>query len=511
MNKLRTILSRIFSRLTLTILFMLLQLFAIYLAIRLLGEQVSFFYGFSRFAAMLLCLRIIYRNDEAAYKIAWLIPVLAAPLFGGLLYLVFGQSHLSAREQKRMQSVLEDYRLAMDRARDSSAELAERYPEQLPQSSYIRSAANTPPFRATETAYLPIGEVFFSRLMEELGKAENFILLEFYIIRPGKMWDELHALLREKAAQGVKVKLMYDFFGVMFKLPDNTKELLESEGIEVCVFNPIRPVLSLRFNNRDHRKICVIDGKVGFLGGVNISDEYINVYPRCGHWLDSGVCLRGEAVSALSAMFLSLWNFASDHPADPEAFLAGTSAAEDDGFVQPYTDMPLDDEAVGENVYLNMIQRARDYVYINSPYLVLDSAMLSSLCAAAKSGVDVRIVAPGVCDSRLMQELNRSYYEPLSLSGVKVYEYTPGMVHAKTFVSDDMTAVVGSINLDYRSLFLHYESAVWLCGSKAVGELKEAYLEELEQCRLMTTEEMTHMSRSRHLLWALLRSLAPLL
>ena len=509
----KQVFSRIFSRVTLVGFFILVQLAALYVGIALLGSRVTYFYGLCRLAALLLVLRILYKNDNPAYKIAWIVPILLMPFFGGLLYLVFGKAHLNPREKARMRDVAGRYITALAQADEKSAQLEQLDPQAAVQSRYIRRTGGTPVFTRTETEYLPVGEAYYARLKEALEGAERFIFLEYYIIRPGKMWDGIHAILRQKAAQGVEVRLMYDDFGVMFKLPENTRQLLESEGIRVCVFNPLRPVLSVRFNNRDHRKICVVDGNIGFTGGVNISDEYINAAPRCGHWLDSGVCLRGEAVWALTVMFLSLWDFVRRENTEFSRYRPDPAVLEsvgDDGFVQPFTDMPLDDEPVGETVYRNMIQRAGKYVYINTPYLIIDNEMITALSTAAKSGVDVRIVTPAICDSRLVQEMTRSYYEPLIQAGVKIYEYEPGMVHAKTFVCDDRYGVVGTINLDYRSLYLHYECAVWMCSCRAVEELKAAYLTELEACRPVTPDTYRDLSRLRHLFRAILRTLAPL-
>ncbi|MBQ5972634.1 MAG: cardiolipin synthase [Oscillospiraceae bacterium] len=510
----KKILNRIFSRLTVLILSVVLQVGLLLAALILLNEKVTVFYVVCRVMAALLALYLVYREGNPAYKIAWLLPILTFPVFGILLFAVFGKNRLSRRERERMQSVGDRYRKVMADTENAVPALTRVRPEAAVTARYLAAAAGAPLFRRTETTYLPVGEAFYATMLDELRKAQKFILMEFYIIRSGRMWREVHEILRDKAAAGVEVRLIYDDFGSLFKIEDDAEKVLRQEGIRVSVFNPLIPELSVRFNNRDHRKIVVIDGNVGFTGGINLSDEYINAKPRCGHWLDSGVMLRGEGVWGLSGMFLSMWDYISGENSEVDFFRPAPAFLEtvaEDGFVQPFGDTPLDDEPVGETVYRHMIQRAQEYVYINTPYLIIDNEMLTAMTMAAKSGVDVRVVTPAICDSRLIQELSRSYHEPLLRAGVRVYEYTPGMVHAKTFVSDDATAVVGSINLDYRSLYLHFECAAWMCGSRAVSQMKAAYLDEVEKCREITLADCRNRSVFRWLLWAVLRVFAPLL
>lgn len=501
----------IVSRPFFTGLFILLQLCALLLVIVVLNEYFLLFYAGSLMLGVLLVIYIVSRNGNPAYKIAWIIPILALPIFGTLLFLVFGRDTLTKREKERMDFVTEKYKSAM-------AASETRFPSSLPadvvcMQRYIRNTAFAPAYSGTETRYLPLGEIMHEEMLKALESAEHFIFLEYYIISPGIMWDSIHEILRRKAAAGVDVRLIYDDWGCMFRLPDDYDQKLEEEGIRCCVFSRFRPELSSRFNNRNHRKICVVDGNIGFTGGINISDEYINASPRCGHWLDCGIMLRGRGVYGLTAMFLSMWDVIRredddfSHFAPDEMFCRNAHAS---GWVQPFMDSPLDSHAVGENVYLQIINRATRYVYINSPYLIVDNEILTALCSAAQSGVDVRIVTPAICDSRIVHEITRSYYEPLIQAGVKLYEYTPGMVHAKTFVSDDRVAVVGSINLDYRSLYLHYECAVWMFETAAIAEMKSAYLDEVGRSTFITEDTCRMQRRGKRLLRAVLRTLAPL-
>ena len=503
--------AKIFSRPVYTGVFILLQFWVLYMGVLVLSEYFALFYALSLLLGLCLVLYIVNYNGKPDYKIAWIIPILALPVFGCLLYLVFGRDTLTKRERQRMGFVAEKYVEAL--AASEMAEAPDLPPEAACMSRYIRSTAFTPPYVDTETKYLPLGEIMHEEVLRALESAEKFIFLEYYIVSPGVMWDSMHTILKRKAAEGVDVRLIYDDWGCMFRLPDGYDQVLEAEGIRCSVFSRFTPELSSRFNNRNHRKICVVDGNIGFTGGINISDEYINAAPRCGHWLDCGVMLKGRGVYGLTAMFLSMWDVIRhedddfSHYTPSESFCRSVDAR---GWVQPFMDSPLDDHAVGENVYLQIINRATRYVYINSPYLIVDNELLTALCTAARSGIDVRIVTPSICDSRIVQEITRSYYEPLIGAGVKLYEYTPGMVHAKTFVSDDMVGVVGSINLDYRSLFLHYECAVWMYETAAIAEMKEAYLREVEQSTVVTPEMCKEQRRGKRLIRACLRTLAPL-
>lgn len=498
----------IFSRPFFTGLFIVLQLCALLLVVLVLKEYFLLFYAASLLLGVVLVLYIVSRNGNPAYKIAWIIPILALPIFGTLLFLVFGRDTLTKRERQRMDFVTEKYAAAM-------AAAAEETSPALPADSacvsrYIQNTSYAPAYPDTETKYLPLGEVMHREMLKELESAQRFIFLEYYIISPGIMWDSIHAILKRKAAAGVDVRVIYDDWGCMFRLPDNYDKVLEAEGIRCCVFSRFRPELSSRFNNRNHRKICVVDGNVGFTGGINISDEYINASPRCGHWLDCGIKICGRGVYGLTAMFLSMWDVIRGEDDDFTQFAPSETGIQAPGRVQPFMDSPIGDHAVGENVYLQIINRATNYVYINSPYLIVDNEILTALCAAARSGVDVRIITPSICDSRIVHEITRSYYEPLIRAGVKLYEYTPGMVHAKTFVSDDKVGVVGSINLDYRSLYLHYECAVCMYHTEALAEMKAAYLDEVQKSTFITPEMCRQQSRGKHLLRAILRTLAPL-
>lgn len=361
--------------------------------------------------------------------------------------------------------------------------------------------------------YAPLGEDFFRQLMRELPKAKKFIFLEYFILEKGLMWDSVLEILRERAAAGVEVCVIYDDFGCIQRLSASYPKELAGFNIKAVPYNPMRPSMDPSLNYRDHRKICVIDGQVGFTGGINLADEYINKVERFGHWKDTSVLLRGAAVRSLTRMFLQQWtlNAGSDTLDRPEEEYLTARALPAQGYVQPYPDSPLDHFNVAENAYLHLIQRADHYVYITTPYLILDNEFVTTLKTAAESGVDVRIITPSHPDKWYVHMVSRSYYQTLIQSGVKIYEYQPGFIHAKMCLCDDEAAMVGTANLDYRSLYLHYENAVLLYHTPVLAEIKKDIEETLEKSRLITIEELRSKLRGTSALCALLKLLAPLM
>ena len=346
-----------------------------------------------------------------------------------------------------------------------------------------------------------------------MEKAEKYIFLEYFIINGGEMWRAIQEVLERKAKQGVDVRLIYDDLGCFLRVPEDFPKRMGAKGIKCVVFNPFRPALSSLQNNRDHRKILVVDGKVAITGGINLADEYINAVDRFGHWKDASLLVRGAAAWSFTLMFLRMWSLTRREQVDYESFYPwgeGGCTLPSEGLVQPYSDSPLDQENVGEHVYLQIINNAKSYLYINSPYLIIDDSMTSALCLAAKSGVDVRIVTPHRWDKWLVHMTTRSYYRELVQAGVKVYEYSKGFLHSKTFVSDDKVATVGTTNLDFRSLYLHFECGVWMYGTPSVMEIKRDYLETLESCQRITLEDCQNNPLVR-LFQEVLRVFAPLM
>lgn len=500
----------IMSKIIYIALFVTIQLAILIFMFIYFLDKFAYFYLLCILLSVVATVHILNSDSNPNFKIAWLIPILLLPIFGGLLYLLFGKYRATKREKRNSAAIQSMWRKAGTSVQNAMELLEQESPEAALHARYILRASGTPPFDHTQTEYFPIGEAMYAAMLRELESASKFIFLEYFIVEEGVMWDGILEILQRKAQQGVEVRVIYDDLGCLFTLPHGYVKTLRQKGIRACVFNPFNSILSPRFNNRDHRKICVIDGNVGFTGGINLADEYINEYPKYGHWKDTALMLRGQGVWSLTTLFLSVWTMVTGEQDDFDRFRP-TLTAEDipnDGYVQPYADMPMDSELVGESVYLNIISRAKRYIYITTPYLILDNETMSALKLASRSGVDVRIITPHIPDKKFVFFLTRSYYEPLQKAGVRIYEYTPGFMHAKTFVSDDLYGVVGTINLDYRSLYLHLECASWLYRCKAVEQIRQDFLLTLESCQEMGA--FAPLSLPKRLLLSVLRAFAPL-
>lgn len=503
-------LNSILTRTLFIVLFVTLQagvLVAIFLAFR---KYFAYFYLFCILLTVLVTLYIVSSNTNPAYKIAWIIPIMLFPIFGGPFYLMFGQVRPSRKERQHMAEIEAQYYSVVNHRADALGRLREENKDASIQAAYIENAASAPVYSNTETTYFSLGEEMFRQLLAELEKAQKFIFMEYFIIQEGEMWNAILEVLERKAAAGVDVRVMYDDLGCLFTLPANYAQVLEKKGIRCSVFNRFTNIFSSRFNNRDHRKICVIDGNIGFTGGINLADEYINAIEKHGHWKDTAVMLHGDAVWSLTVMFLALWDYVRNEQDEFDAF-APTDTVAAPGYVQPFNDSPLDNDAVGENVYMNIINRAKEYVYITTPYLIIDNEMITALSTAAKSGIDVRIITPHVADKKIVHSLTRSHYEVLLAAGVRIYEYTPGFIHAKSFVSDDEYGVVGTINLDFRSLYLHYECAAWMYQTPAVAAIKQDFLATLARSQEVPPDACLKVRGLRRLGLSILRIFAPLM
>ena len=500
----------LFHRSVFVALALLVQIAALAIVVVSFSSTALFYWGCIALSVA-AALAIVGSRMEPGYKIAWLLLILPFPIFGGVFYLLIGGGYIPKRTQKRMQGMLE--KSAQTLKDDFKADdLLPLGGDAAGQASYLERRAACPAYTITETEYFPLGDEAFPRMLEELEKAEKYIFLEYFIIQPGVFWDSILAILERKAAQGVEVRVLYDDFGCMFTLPRDYNETLNKKGIQCRVFNRLTPVMSLRLNNRDHRKLLIIDGKVGFTGGFNLADEYINVRERFGHWKDSAILLEGDAVWSMTVMFLTMWDNIADWDEDFERFRPPASPVRPwTGYVQPYTDTPLDREAVGQSVYLNMISKAKNYIYITTPYLIVDVATNTALCNAAKSGVDVRIITPHIPDKRYVFEVTRAHYQPLLEAGVQIYEYTPGFIHAKNFVVDDRFATVGTVNLDYRSLFLHFEDGVWLCEAPCIRDIRKDFEATLKVSELYSLRRFKHLNILLQLYRSILRVFAPLM
>lgn len=460
--------------------------------------------------SMFVTLYIINNDDDdPSYKIIWLIPILSFPVFGGLLYLAFGNK----KPAKGLQIAFDQQNKAISPyiyPNDTVDKILD--PVIKGQANYLINE-KFPIYNNSEIKYYSLGDYAYPDLLKELAKAKRFIFMEYFIVEEGKMFNAVLKILKQKVQEGVEVRFMYDDVGSLTMLPFKYYQKLESYGIKCIAFNHFVPLISAVMNTRDHRKITVIDGNVGFSGGFNLADEYINAKVKYGHWKDTGVMIKGEAVWNLTLMYLTTWNaslktyedYDQYHPRHYSKQLLNPT-----GFILPYGDSPLDNKPVGKNVYLNIINQAQKYIYIDTPYLIINDELKNALCLAVQRGVDVRIVTPGVPDKKIVFKVTRSYYEPLVNGGVKIYEYTPGFIHAKNFVCDDKVATIGTINMDYRSLYLHFECGVYIYNASVVDDIKQDFLKTIELSREITCEDVIR-GRFRGWLEGILRLFAPLL
>ena len=442
--------------------------------------------------SIIISIHITTKKDKGAYKLSWVLLILIFPIFGGVFYILFNFQTGTKQFSKRLTKIQKESRNKFLISENIIEEACEQAPDHVPQINYLQNFAGFPVYKNTKTKYLSPGEEKFAELIEQLQKAEKYIFLEYFIIQEGTMWNTVLDILKTKVKQGVEVRLLYDDMGCFFLLPTDYPKQLEKMGIQCAIFNTFKPFLTAKQNNRDHRKIASIDGKVAFTGGINLADEYINTFEKHGHWKDASIMVEGEAAWSFTIMFLQMWSFCKKVDINYETYYPWKEEPcffESDGLVQPYADSPMDTENVGEHVYLQMINNAKKYVYITTPYLIIDDSMVSALSLAAKSGVDIRIITPHRWDKMFVHFTTRSYYRDLIRAGVKIYEYSIGFIHSKTFVSDDTTATVGTTNLDFRSLYLHFECGTWLYKSSAVMDIKEDFINTLELCQEIHEED----------------------
>ena len=424
-------------------------------------------------------LYIINKYENPEFKLPWIIIIMLFFVMGAFAFVLLSSNDQNKKEIvtfKKNKEKLSTY-LKQDEVLEI---LKNENRDAYLQANYIKKSTGLPCYKNTEISYYKIGEDFHKELLNALKKAQHFIFMEYFIIEEGKMWNPIHEILKEKSKNGVKVYVIYDDFGCMTTLDENYYKNLNEEGINCIPANKFKPVLSRIHNNRDHRKITVIDGRVGFTGGINIADEYINKKVKHVHWKDTAVKLEGEAVKSLTALFLETWNTQNKEELELQEFMRQDYKLNRvQGVVAPYGDGPEEfyKEEVGKNVYLNMLSSAKKYVYITTPYLICDHEILNSLCLCAKKGVDVRIITPGIPDKKTVFLMTQSNYENLIKNGVKIYEYTPGFIHAKQFICDDIFATCGTINLDYRSLVHHFECGTWMYNVPCIEEMKKDFLE----------------------------------
>ena len=513
-------------------LIFLVQFLAVVIAVICLFDYVAYigyqplfaFFGIIFFLDVALAVYILNSPSPDIYRLSWLFLVFAIPVGGALLYIIFANKQTSKHNRRKLERLREGIE-DLPTLPEVKQKLDGVNHYAVGMSEYLQKSTGGGIHDHTSVQFFPLVDDAFEPILEELRKAKHFIFLEFFIVAPGKMWDSMLEILKEKAAAGLDVRFIYDDVGSLTTAPIHYAEELTAMGIKTVRYYPFRPALDIRMNNRDHRKILVIDGHTCFSGGFNLADEYINAEVRFGHWKDNAILLRGKAVANFTNMFLANWvsqtrdikefeSLKSERHSlyDPSVYIDEIGGyPESDGFVQPYGDFPFDGEAVGERVYIDLINRSTKTLYMTTPYLVIDKELENALLHACARGVDVRLLTPHIPDKKAVFNLTRSFYGNLIKAGVKVYEYTPGFVHEKTFICDGEMATVGTINLDYRSLFLHLECGTFMVGCSCIADMEKDFLETIEKSWLITKEQYDYWRGRQYWYWAILRLLGPFL
>lgn len=479
------------ARIGLGVLLLALQVAVTFFLTALLQQRASIVYGLLELAALVMAIGVYTRGGSPSYKLTWMCLLILFPVAGMILFVLWGGAKqaktLSLKQIPRPQARFAE--------REESALNVARLSRELP--GWERLAGNLQKhgfllYRNTAARYFPNGAAFFEDLIARLKAAETYVFLEYYILAEGEIWDRIFAVLREKAAQGVEVKIIFDDFGNITRLSDGMLQAIQNVGIEVEVFNPVHKYVNrLYFNYRDHRKIAVIDGHWAYTGGINIGDEYANLVERFGYWKDTGVCLEGEAAWSFAQQFMHMWKeLGRSIPNEPDYYRSRHEFPRSSGYCQPMTDGPdSNPESLTEDAYLQLIAQARRFLYITTPYYAVESTVQRALCIAADSGVDVRLMIPGIPDHKLTYLVAETYWGELLRHGVKIYRYTPGFLHAKSVMADREAALIGTTNMDYRTFQLQYECAALLYGMPAIESLLEDMDEIMSQSRSYTLEE----------------------
>lgn len=511
------------GRALLIVILFLLQLIWFILFLTKLSHYSAAAKTVLRIISLIMVLFVVNRNETPSYRISWLIIILAFPIFGGLFYLLFGHKRPVKNLAQQLNAVEEHHEDTMNLIPNTQKFLSDQDERLGSLSKYINNQGNMPLYPGGKADYYPVGEDMLADYFEDLRQAKEFIFLEYYIIKPGKFSDQVFEILADKVREGVEVRVIYDDFGSLMDLSADFVDHLEGLGIQAIKFNPFTPFFTLTANTRDHRKMTIIDGDIAYTGGLNLADEYVNYIERFGYWKDNVVRFEGGSVWNYTVLFLNMWNGCCPQDKNYNQYKPYDALTQEKdyledlqgqtppcGYIQPYGDTPLDSEPLGESVYRDIVNNAVDYVYIYTPYLVISYEMQTTIELAAKRGVDVRIIVPGIPDKKFVYRLTQTYYYNLLQSGVRVFEFTPGFIHAKTFVSDDRIANVGSINLDYRSLYLNFENSVMFYYHPVIEDVLADFKNTLVQSKEITLDQVKETYWSK-LTSGLLRVLAPLL
>ena len=503
------------TRLIFVVFSITLEIVFLFLLILRLGENAPWLEVVLRIAAFLLVIGIYSQDKSASIKMPWLILIMAFPVLGVILYIMIGLSGSTRKMRQRYEKIDRILLPLLVQDPRINSSLEEMSPAAAGIAHYLKEQSGYPTYRNTDITYYSDASDGLEAQLKDLALAEHFIFMEYHAIEDAESFDRILNVLKDRVAAGVDVRIFYDDIGSIGFVNTDFVKRMESLGIRCRVFNPLFPLLNIFFDNRDHRKITVIDGQVGYTGGYNIANEYFNLTHPYGHWKDTGIRLEGDAVRSLTVTFLEMWNAVRDHDIDDTDFLqylpVSTHIASETGFVIPYADSPLDEVHVGEDVYISIAEQARHYVYYMTPYLIITDEMNHAFGLAARRGVDVRIITPGIPDKKIIYQVTRSYYNRLVKNGVKIYEYTPGFCHAKMCVSDDLLATCGTINLDYRSLYHHFENGCLMYDCASVIDIKRDFDETFPQCTDVTEKYKTGRNAFLTFGQLILRLFAPLM
>lgn len=491
-----------------------LQIYWLVGLVQRLNDRFSWISPVITAASVVVALYVFGRHTSSSIRIPWIILILVFPFVGVALYILIGIDKIAFGGKKRFSEIDRILFPMIQKDPQVLEEMGRHSRSAANISRYLQETCGFPVYRNTEVTYYGDTREALRAQKEAMGQAKRFIFLEYHAIQEAEAFGGILHILKQKAAEGVEVRIFYDDMGSISFISTDFIRRMAAYGIQVRVFNRLVPLLDVFMNNRDHRKITVIDGKIGFTGGYNLADEYFNIVHPYGQWKDSGIRLQGEAVRTLTMLFLEMWTSIHRGTFNQrvfEPYLADASlpAAGEYGFIQPYGDSPLSEEHVGENVCMHILNRAKDYVWFTTPYLMITDELARSMRLAARRGVDVRLILPGIPDKKAVYAMSRSYYSGLVHDGVRIFEYTPGFLHAKQCVSDDMVATVGTINLDFRSLFEHFENGCYMYGTHAVMDIRSDFRKLFAESREVTQEYRGHRSIVKRVIQCVLRLIAP--
>lgn len=492
---------------------LIIQVLILLLFLFYFSRQFILIYYLMVILSAIVAIVIAGKDQDSSSRLLWIFVILALPVFGGILYLLFGSKKIPKALMIKDRQAYADYK---QYARQNMQTLKATGKDQVLDKMVSMAWTNGffPVYEHCQVRYFPTGQEQCQAIIEAMARAEKFIFVETFILDNGRMWDSILKVMIEKAKEGVDVRFIYDDFGAFTHMQPDYDQWLESQGIKTHVFNPLKPQLAMQMNNRDHRKIIVIDGKTAFTGGINIADEYVNMKKRFGYWKDMGIEVRGKAVEQFTISFLQIWNYqAARNTRYADYVLPDTEFRnpEQTGFVIPFFDAPTDENDTGKNMHMNMFNLANKYLWITTPYLVIDAEMIATIKLAAANGVDVRILVPGIPDKKMVYAVTRSNFEPLIRAGVRIYEYTPGFIHGKVCLSDDENALVGTVNMDSRSYYINYECGIWMRKTDCIREIKKDFESMFEVSHEVTMAECQAVKGSVRFYRDVLKLFSPIL